>query len=1066
MITDLKNGKIKISQTDMPSEYYLNEHGQFQIDGYDKKPAFASFLPGIGGPEGVPLWCLYVNRAQVISSFGVGNKDHAIVEFLPANWAYQLVGVQGFRTFCMIDGQYYEPFQNDVASQVFTSSRTMWVEMDRVKIREENQTLGLRFEVSYFSPVNQPIGSLVRLVTLTNISSSAKKMHVLDGLPLVIPAGFTEFGIKQMRRIHEAYASVRIAAPHVPFYAAKVMTHDEAEVEAVCKGNFYAAWLSDGDALVPIEPLYDPDLIFDAGQDLITPRLFIRNQKLDRAKQVAENKMPCAMVPFDLTLAANDTVTLAAVIGMAPHESMLPSFLANFSNVESFEKASQQSRSLLRTVTQPAFTVSSKPALDAYARQNFLDNILRGGIPVPMPSANGASLIHLYARRHGDAERDYNFFDLPASPLSAGEGNYRDICQNRRLDVWFYPETADHEIRMFVSLLQADGYNPLSIRGYKWRLPKAFDPLLLCPSDDADAQAAFVKLLTHDFAPGQLLAWADQYGVQLSDRSLWLRSVLKQCQTSLVASGHEGGYWIDHWTYIVDLMEAYRAVYPDRVKEMLTGASDIGWHYEPACVADRKHKYLRRGNGPLQLHAVTNADAQPASLPPVTVLGKLCALLAIKAVSLDYEGRGIEMEAGRPGWNDAMNGLPGLFGSSTCETAETLRLAKWLLETLGTLPDTELPAEVAGLIDNVIQDLYQEYAWDRAAGIREAFRQQIYREVSGKTSVVQGSVLQKMLEGIIVRCEQGIAKSVDTQTGLLHTYYSHKPVSAKDRTDMSSMPHARQVEISQFAAEPLPLFLEGQVHWLRVCSEQQAAGIYQAVRQSPLVDKQLSMYKLNECLHRCSPEIGRARTFSRGWFENESIWLHMSSKYLLELLKKGLYRDFFTDAKTMLVPFMDPAVYGRSILENSSFIASSDCPEPQARGRGFVARLSGTTAEFIHIWQLLTVGPRPFRIEGGKLTFALQPVLPGEWFTEKEVAARWKDKNITVPQNAFATALFGDILLVYHNSARQNTFGSAAAKPVRYVIDQQRTISGAELAADPAYDIRARRVSRLDVWLE
>ena len=24
---------------------------------------------------------------------------------------------------------------------------------------------------------------------------------------------------------------------------------------------------------------------------------------------------------------------------------------------------------------------------------------------------------------------------------------------------------------------------------------------------------------------------------------------------------------------------------------------------------------------------------------------------------------GIEMEAGKPGWNDAMNGLPGLFGS-------------------------------------------------------------------------------------------------------------------------------------------------------------------------------------------------------------------------------------------------------------------------------------------------------------------------------------------------------------------------------------------------------------------
>jgi hypothetical protein len=146
--------KTKISKANVPSDYRLDEHGRFQIADYDKQSAFASFLPGIGGPDGVPLWCLYVNRAQAISSFGVGNKDHAIVEFLPANWAYQLVGVQGFRTFCKIDGQYYEPFQNDISSRQFTSQRMMWVEMDRLTIREDNQTLGLRFEVSYFSPVN------------------------------------------------------------------------------------------------------------------------------------------------------------------------------------------------------------------------------------------------------------------------------------------------------------------------------------------------------------------------------------------------------------------------------------------------------------------------------------------------------------------------------------------------------------------------------------------------------------------------------------------------------------------------------------------------------------------------------------------------------------------------------------------------------------------------------------------------------------------------------------------------------------------------------------------------
>jgi hypothetical protein len=1065
MITGVVNGKtIKASDMILPKDYKQDDGGQFQIKNYDTQPAFASFLPGIGGPEGVPLWCLYVNRAQAVSSFGIGNKDHAVVEFLPANWAYQLVGVQGFRTFCKVDQTYYEPFQNDLASHKHSYQRTLWIDMDRLKICEENQTLGLRFEVTYFSPVNQPIGSLVRLLSITNLSSKARHLHCLDGLPLVIPAGFTDVGIKTMRRILEAYASVRMVAGFVPFYAAKVMAHDEAEVEEVRKGNFYAAWLGVNDILMPVEPYYDSDLIFGSDQDLATPREFIRLTSLDRRRQVSENKLPCAMAPFDLTLEPLHSVTLAAVTGMTPNETMLPGFLSQFKTLSDFGQASGQSRQLIRSITQPAFMVSSKPQLDAYCRQNYLDNILRGGAPKAIPSKSGPSLIHLYSRRHGDAERDYNYFDLPACPLSSGEGNYRDICQNRRNDIWFYPEVADQEIRMFVSLLQADGYNPLSIKGYRWYLPQQSKPMEFCPSTDPEAQAAFSKLISQSFLPGQLLDWANHYQVKKGNRMQWLESILKQCQTRLDASGHEGGYWIDHWTYILDLMEAFQSVYPDRIEEVLTQKADIEWFFEPAHVMDRRHKYLRRKNGPLQLDAVVNADNPPTPLPPVTVLGKLCALLAVKAVSLDYEGRGIEMEAGRPAWNDAMNGLPGLFGSSTCETAETLRLAKWLLHTLTQLPDTEFPQDVAHFIKAVHKDLQSEYNWDRSATLREEFRQKVYHNTSNKTESVSGQCLAGLLDGIIARFENGLKKSIDSKTGLMHTYYTHEPVDAKDREPLSKS-QTVGVKITRFDPRPLPLFLEGQVHWLRVCSQEQARQIYRAVQNSPLVDRKLAMYKLNECLDRCSPEIGRARTFSRGWFENESIWLHMSSKYLLELVRNGLYDEFYADAKTMLVPFMDPKVYGRSILENSSFIASSDCPDPQARGRGFVARLSGTTAEFIHLWLLLTVGKQPFSIIDGQLAFTLQPALPAEWFTQKPATVRWNEEEIQIPKNAFACALLGNILLVYHNPTRQNTFGDNAVHPTKYVLDTQKTLLDSKLTGDTARQIRDRKIQRIDVWL-
>lgn len=251
-----------------------------------------------------------------------------------------------------------------------------------------------------------------------------------------------------------------------------------------------------------------------------------------------------------------------------------------------------------------------------------------------------------------------------------------------------------------------------------------------------------------------------------------------------------------------------------------------------------------------------------------------------------------------------------------------------------------------------------------------------------------------------------------------------------------------------------------------MCSKDQAKKIYNAVRKSPLVDQKLKMYKLNECLDSCSPEIGRARTFTRGWYENESIWLHMSTKYLLELVSNGLYDEFYADAETMLVPFMDPNVYGRSILENSSFIASSDCPDPAARGRGFVARLSGTTAEFIQLWLQITVGKTPFKIKDGKLSFALNPALPGKWFTDHPVNVQWQGSQVNIPKNAFACSLLGDILLVYHNPARQNTYGPTAAAPHKYILDNDKEFTPAELTEDIAEQIRQRKIQRMDVLLK
>ena len=84
----------------------LDNQMRFVIDNYAKKSTFASFLPGISGETGIPIWSFYVNRGQAISSFWIHDKDHSIMQFTPAHQAYQNTKRVGFRTFIKLNDQF------------------------------------------------------------------------------------------------------------------------------------------------------------------------------------------------------------------------------------------------------------------------------------------------------------------------------------------------------------------------------------------------------------------------------------------------------------------------------------------------------------------------------------------------------------------------------------------------------------------------------------------------------------------------------------------------------------------------------------------------------------------------------------------------------------------------------------------------------------------------------------------------------------------------------------------------------------------------------------------------
>jgi hypothetical protein len=334
--------------------------------------------------------------------------------------------------------------------------------------------------------------------------------------------------------------------------------------------------------------------------------------------------------------------------------------------------------------------------------------------------------------------------------------------------------------------------------------------------------------------------------------------------------------------------------------------------------------------------------------------------------------------------------------------------------------------EILGRVDPL--DFFP--TWQELATLREAFRADTALGVVGDEIGLSAGEILQFLDAVDGRLRRGLAAAVDAG-GLPISYYTHEvtehDVLRADSPGAHDEPVAVHVQARRFEAKPVGAFLEGAVHSLRSSDDvAKARALYGAVRRSPLYDAALGMYRVNAPLDAESFEIGRSKTFSPGWLENESIFLHMHYKFMLETLRSGLASEFFDDLRRGLVAFHDPQVYGRSPLENSSFIASSRFPDRGVHGVGFVARLSGATAEWISMVLHMGLGGSPFRVVGGALRFEPRPVLAAWLFTTQPGQQFGSD--------SFGFKLFGQTWIVYENPLRRDTFGIGAVGPVSFAL--------------------------------
>lgn len=1005
---------------------------------YQKKKTFSSFLSGIAGKMGIPLWAFYVNRGQLIASFGIRDKNGAMMEFFPANQAYHFVSTIGFRTFIKLNGEVYEFFKEENAHQ------SLHIRQDQVSILEKNESLGISVKVTYYTLPNASVAGLLRKVEIENLTDEEKDVEVIDGLAQMLPSGIDYGGYKAISNLLQSWMS-SVHETNYVFYKLRASTGDSAEVNEVVDGNFYHT-------SAEVAPYYISDykLIFEENTTLQTPYGFMAHtlKELTEMPQTHVNQVPCAMSGFEFKNLKK--TTFVSLIGYAKDKHELTAFTDRLS-LEVLLQKEVENLEIHESVVSAIETKTDSDLLNNYYKQCYLDNVLRGGTPLLFETKSGTVGYHLYSRKHGDLERDYNFFSIEPAFYSQGNGNFRDVLQNRRNDLFFYPEIKDFNIYQFTSLIQADGYNPLSIEGVKFTFHGALK----------DYPKNLESILKKEFTPGEVATALYNINHEVEET---LKTILKDSEVVIKANFGEG-YWEDHFTYHYDLFESFLSIYPDHLKELMFDRQ-VPFFTSPVKVLPRSEKYVLTKDGKVRQYGAIKHDHSKHSgwlthkegKIKVNIYGKLLTLILNKYGHLDPYGIGLSYEGDKPGWNDAMNGVPGLFGSGVSETIELKKLVEFLIETSNKHTDEQvILLETTKVLADQLAQIHAEApfdAWHQRMTALEAYRDTLENEQRIAAYPVKD--FMSLLSQINQTLDQAIqkAKSVNKVYPTYLTYEATSYEVIKDASGKDVIGHygLPLVKVLAFDMKPLPIFLEAPARYLKtLASKDEAKEIYESVKLTGLYDQKHKFYQTSVSLDDYGHEIGRIRAFTPGWLERESNFLHMTYKYLLGLLKAGLYDEFYQEIQTNYTCFMDPEVYGRSPLENSSFLATSSNPDPKKHGQGFVSRLTGSTAEMLSMWRYMFFGKQLFKFEDGELIFELSPKLNQSLFKEGLVEVK----------------LFNKTQVIYHLESACDTYDpkTYVSHMTLHKANETLEVNGSQVKGVWTKDIRNGNVYKINVYL-
>jgi hypothetical protein len=440
------------SHDDDPAQLFDNLN-RYIFKNYDSQTPFSDFLPGLAGIYGKPLYAFFVNRGQGIASFGIESKHYPIMEYFPADQSYQNTPLVGFRTFVQGKRRNSDPFVIEPFSPLTTHypataagsattypKRFMYTGGNELQIQETDSMNNLETNVTYFVLPEEDFGAFIRRTTISNThSKESVTLSILDGITHMQPYGGEGMDdqLKSMSNTLGAWMRVKFLnedSIDQPFYRLTTEVRDSESVKVLKRGHYCMAMTeklpgnptgdTENNELLPI--VYDTEKVFGEDTTLLRPvQLFSKSiADIVREPQYGSAKSSsCFAAVREITLEPGETVTISTFYGGAANILDLPEIARRATQPGFVLYKLTRSRELIKQITASVETKTGNKLFDEHVKQMYLDNSLRGGIPVLLGDVDDEGLMnvdedprikvfHTFSREHGDLERDYSHFML------------------------------------------------------------------------------------------------------------------------------------------------------------------------------------------------------------------------------------------------------------------------------------------------------------------------------------------------------------------------------------------------------------------------------------------------------------------------------------------------------------------------------------------------------------------------------------------------------------------------------------------------------------------------------